>query len=61
MGQQVSVNDFVLDLSGDEPRLIGGRCTGCGNTTFPRLAGCSSCMGSEMERIELGTHGTLWA
>ena len=61
MAEQVSINDFMLDLSGDEPRLVGGRCADCGNHTFPYLPGCAKCTGSNMEKVHLGTQGTLWA
>ncbi len=55
------INDFVLDLSGDLPRLVGGRCKQCGNHTFPIAAGCPKCAGLAIERVLLGTRGTLWA
>ena len=61
MGQQVSVNTFVLDIEGDTPQLLGGRCVDCGNVTFPRYAGCPRCAGSNIEPTVLGTEGTLWA
>ena len=61
MGQPVSVNEFVLDIKGDTPKLMGGRCRDCGNYTFPRSAGCPKCASSDIESAELGTHGTLWA
>ena len=61
MGKQVSINEFVLDLSGDSPRLIGGRCRDCGSHTFPVLSGCPRCAGFDMEEVKLSTKGTLWA
>ncbi|MEM7020511.1 MAG: OB-fold domain-containing protein [Pseudomonadota bacterium] len=60
MSQQVSINEFMLDISGDVPRLVGGRCKDCGNVTFPYLTGCAKCAGSDMEIVRLGTEGTLW-
>ena len=59
--KQVSINEFVLDVSGQEPRLIGGRCNDCGNVTFPALSGCPKCTGTNITKTPLGTTGTLWA
>jgi len=61
MGQQVSINEFVLDISGDEPRLMGGRCKDCGHHTFPLLSGCAHCAGANVESVPLSSRGTLWA
>ena len=61
MGQQVSINEFVLDINGAKPHLIGGRCANCGNYTFPISPGCPKCAGSDIEAAILGTDGTLWA
>ena len=61
MTNQVSINEFVLELGSDEPTLYGGRCTNCGNYTFPVLAGCPKCAGTDIERKPLGREGTLWA
>jgi len=60
VGQQISINDFVLDVSGQSPHLVGGRCKGCGNYTFPELSGCPKCAGVDIESVPLGTEGTLW-
>jgi uncharacterized OB-fold protein len=61
MSHQISINENVLDLSGSEPRLLGSRCRGCGNHTFPIQSGCVKCSGSDMETVKLGTRGELWA
>lgn len=61
MGHRVSINEQVLDISGDKPRLLGGRCKDCGNHTFPLLSGCAKCAGFNMEEVTLSTTGTLWA
>ena len=61
MGQRVSINEFVLEIDGDAPRLVGGRCQACGNYTFPESSGCPKCTSSDIERAVLGTQGTLWA
>ncbi len=61
MAQNVSINDFVLDLGQSEPRLVGGKCQDCGTHTFPRSPGCPKCAGSAIESARLGSRGTLWA
>lgn len=61
MAQQVSINEFVLELVDGKPQLIGGKCRNCGNHTFPISPGCPKCAGSDIERAVLGSQGTLWA
>ncbi len=57
---QVSINEFVLELSVAGPVLFGGRCRDCGNHTFPVLSGCPRCTGTDIERVPLGARGSLW-
>jgi uncharacterized OB-fold protein len=49
-----------LDLSGPEPRLLGGRCGACGEVMFPLRAHCPRCASAEVERLALPSRGTLW-
>jgi uncharacterized OB-fold protein len=49
-----------LDLSGDEPRLVGGLCSHCRETMFPRRDHCPRCAGDEVERLLLPSRGILW-
>lgn len=58
---QVSINDNVLELSAEGPRLKGMRCKTCGNHVFPFQKGCPKCAGTDVEPVDLGTRGTLWA
>jgi len=58
---QVSINDNILDISGDGPRLKGMRCKTCDNHVFPFQKGCPRCAGTDVEAKDLGTRGTLWA
>jgi uncharacterized OB-fold protein len=58
---QTSIREDILDLSGDGPRLIGMRCLDCDNYVFPYQDGCNRCTGTNVERVQLGTKGTLWA
>ena len=59
--QQQSINEHVLKLTANGPRLIGSRCQDCGTYAFPRQSGCARCAGTNMEDAELGTEGELWA
>lgn len=58
---QVSINENVMDLTPDGPRLKGMRCRNCGNHVFPFQKGCPKCTSDDVEEVELGTKGTLWA
>ena len=57
---QTSIREDVLELTDDGPRLIGMRCKDCDNHMFPYQKGCSRCTGTNVERVQLGTKGTLW-
>lgn len=56
----VPVADGIFSIVDGSPRLLGSRCTNCGNHMFPRQDGCPKCMGGEQEDVELATSGTLW-
>jgi len=60
MGKQVPVAEGVFTWPSDEPRLIGSKCTECGNVMFPTQSGCPKCSGQSTETVELGRTGTLW-
>ena len=57
---RVPVQEGVFTWPSDEPRLIGSKCTDCGNHMFPTQSGCPRCSGSSTETVELGRTGTLW-
>jgi uncharacterized OB-fold protein len=58
---QVSINENIMELADGKPVLKGVRCTGCGNHVFPVQKGCPKCAGADMEPVDLGNRGTLWA
>lgn len=58
---QVSIKDDILELTDDGPRLLGMRCKDCDNYVFPYQQGCSRCTGNNVEQVQLGTKGKLWA
>lgn len=50
--------------TGAEPRLIGTKCTTCGNLSFPRATTfCPNpaCAGTEFTDTELSRTGTVWS
>jgi uncharacterized protein len=50
-----------LFTDGDEPRLLGSRCTNCGAHHFPRHDSCPYCSTEDPVPTELSGAGTLWA
>lgn len=60
MPTRVPVADGVFTWPSDEPRLLGSRCSTCGNHMFPVQGGCPKCTGSDTEVVELSRRGTLW-
>jgi uncharacterized OB-fold protein len=55
------VADGLFALHGDEPRLIGTRCTACGTVYFPQAPSCRNpdCREKTVERAVLPTSGVL--
>ena len=61
MGETVPVREGLFTSApGGEVRLVGGRCTSCGEHHFPRLATCPSCSSGACEEILLSDRGSLW-
>lgn len=60
MPTRVPVADGVFTWPSEEPRLLGSRCTTCGNHMFPVQGGCPKCTGADTEVVELSRRGTLW-
>jgi len=50
-----------LFTDGDEPTLLGSRCTACGAHHFPRHDTCPYCATEDPVPMELAGSGTLWA
>lgn len=53
---------FTTD--GNEPALLGQRCSTCGTYVFPRATfGCPNpaCVGTELEVVPLSPRGTIWS
>lgn len=53
--------------TGDEPALIGSRCTSCASTYFPPVAAeggfCRNprCSGDSFDSVELSRRGVVWS
>lgn len=60
MAKQIPLQDGLFTWPADEPRLLGSRCHGCGETTFPAQASCPACTGGDTETVPLSRRGTLW-
>jgi uncharacterized OB-fold protein len=61
MGATAPIMEGLFTWPGDEPRLIGGRCTACRTITFPRQSGCPRCGAQPLEERLLARRGRLWA
>ncbi len=48
-------------LDNGKPVLKGVRCKSCGNHVFPVQNGCPKCAEDDMEPVNLGNKGKLWA
>jgi len=60
---QVPVEEGVFTWpndSDDAVRLIGSKCSDCGNVMFPSQNSCPKCSGSSTEEHHLKPEGTLW-
>jgi len=55
------ITDGLVHDGPDGPRLIAGRCTGCGALSFPTTPAFHhpSCPNRQLERVLLGSTGTL--
>lgn len=59
----VGLNPIAENLfceTDDGVHLIGGRCAGCRQVTFPARTRCGRCYGTSIERELLPRRGTVW-
>ena len=54
------ITDGLFTWPSDEPRLIGSRCNGCGNVSFPAQSSCPRCTGTDVSEHLLARDGVLW-
>ncbi|MFP8881986.1 MAG: OB-fold domain-containing protein [Myxococcota bacterium] len=57
---RVPIAEGLFAGSLDTPRLLGSRCSACGETTFPAQKGCPSCTAQGCDEVELSRRGTLY-
>ena len=57
---QIPIQEGLFTWPAAEPRLLGSRCDGCGEATFPAQASCPGCMSTRVESVPLSPRGTLW-
>ncbi|MDA8185559.1 MAG: Zn-ribbon domain-containing OB-fold protein [Actinomycetota bacterium] len=51
----------VLEVGPDgKGHLVGAHCPGCGASYFPARSVCSRCLRGDLERVPLGSSGTLY-
>ena len=56
--------DGWFTMDGDEPALLGQRCTTCGTFFFPRASVCCRnphCTGTEYTDVPLSRRGKVWS
>ena len=61
---QVPAIEGWFTMDGDEPRLLGTRCTTCGTVFFPaerHFCRNPNCTGTELEDHELARTGRVWS
>lgn len=56
----VPVAEGLFTWPSVEPRLIGGSCSACATTTFPKQSSCPKCTGQDIVEQLLDRRGTLW-
>ncbi len=55
----VPVREGLYAVTADGPRLLGGRCPGCGRWHFPAAPDCPYCGGERCAPVPCGARGTL--
>lgn len=61
--KQIPVREGLWQNTPHGPRLIGSRCTECGELYFPRQENnlCVYCQSKELEEIQFGTRGMVYS
>ena len=57
---QIPIHEGLFTWPADRPQLIGSRCRGCGEVTFPQQGSCPACTRHESESVLLSRRGQLW-
>lgn len=59
--KQKPVKEGLFTWPSADPRLLGSRCTACGEVFFPRKPICGNCQSEQMEDIKFGKRGKLYS
>ena len=51
----------LIDATGPAPRLVAGRCNGCGALGFPKSAVCPACLSQDIGTAHLASEGVLYS
>ena len=57
---QIPIADGLYADPSSRPRLLGSRCSTCGDHAFPARPACARCTGEDVEVVELADAGTIW-
>jgi uncharacterized OB-fold protein len=53
---------FIASSPADgKPRLVGGKCSSCGEIIFPKLEICPNCQEEKIEEITLSRRGKIYS
>lgn len=55
------VTPGLVDAGGPEPRLVAGKCSGCGALSFPRAIVCPACLADDIGKAHLAGEGVLYS
>jgi len=59
MSEAVPVREGLFSI--DPPALLGGQCSVCAASHFPRADSCPYCAAEAVRPVELSGSGSLWA
>lgn len=59
-GQPEMVAPGLVEWREGNPKLVGSRCSECGEHRFPASTSCPACLTENVEKVALPDRGTLW-
>jgi uncharacterized OB-fold protein len=61
--KQIPVRENLWRLTQDGPRLIGSKCSACGELYFPKKENdvCSYCQSRNLKEVEFSTRGKVYS
>lgn len=58
--EEVLLRDGLFSLPSEKPRLIAGKCTQCGDISFPSKERCGKCSSSSIDTVLLSDKGKIY-